>query len=214
MEKKMKVSSSLLSVLCILLGIILVAFPDTTMKTICYIFAGCLLVVGLYYVIAYFRKDLMEAYYQYDLVIGTVIIVIGVCIILKVDAVIAMIPMLMGIVVFANGIVKMQHAIDLKRAHFSGWVYVLVFALLCITISVILLLEPKSMAEIFTRLVGIGFIFGGVTDLITMFFLIKQIKVLRTAREEAEAVDVEATEESDQREKEDQEGEEQSGNEV
>ena len=48
MEKRMKVSSSLLSVLSILLGIILVAFPETTMITICYIFAGCLLLVGLY----------------------------------------------------------------------------------------------------------------------------------------------------------------------
>ena len=62
MEKKMKVSSTLLSVLCVLLGIILVAFPDTTIRTICYIFASCLLAVGLFYVIAYFRKDLMEAY--------------------------------------------------------------------------------------------------------------------------------------------------------
>lgn len=196
MEKRMKISSSLLSVLCILLGVVLVAFPDTTMRTVCYIFAGCLLLVGLYYVIAYFRKDLMEAYYQYDLVIGMVVLVIGICIILKVDAVITMIPMLMGIIVFANGIVKLQHAIDLKRAQFSGWVYVLVFALLCIAISIVLLLEPKSMAEIFTRLVGIGFIFGGVTDMITLFFLTKQIKVLRRAKEEAEAVDVEATEEA------------------
>ncbi len=209
MEKRMKVSSSLLSVLSILLGIILVAFPDTTMITICYIFAGCLLLVGLYYVAAYFRKDLMEAYYQYDLVIGMVILVIGICIIWKVDAVISMIPMLMGIVVFANGIVKLQHSIDLKRAKFSGWVYVLIFALLCIAISIVLLLEPKSMAEIFTRLVGIGFIFGGVTDLITMFFLTKQIKVLKKAREEAEAIDVEAKEEPEEKETEQQEGESQ-----
>ncbi len=213
MEKRMKVSSSLLSVLCILLGVILVAFPDTTMKTVCYIFAGCLLIVGLYYVIAYFRKDLMEAYYQYDLVIGMVIVAIGICIILKVDAVIAMIPMLMGIVVFANGIVKLQHAIDLKRAHFRGWVYVLVFALLCIAISIVLLLEPKSMAAIFTRLVGIGFIFGGVTDIITLFFLTKQIKVLKRAREEADAVDAEAAEEAAE-EDETQKEESQGGDEI
>ncbi len=200
MEKKMKVSSTLLSVLCVLLGIILVAFPDTTIRTICYIFASCLLAVGLFYVIAYFRKDLMEAYYQYDLVIGTVIIVIGICIILKVDMVITMIPMLMGIVVFANGIVKLQHAIDLKRAQFGGWVYVFVFALLCIAIAIVLLLEPKSMAKIFTRLVGIGFIFGGVTDLITLFFLTKQIKVVMRAKEEAEAVDAEDIDEKENRE--------------
>lgn len=211
MEKRMKVSSSLLSILCVLLGVVLIAFPDTTMKSICYIFAGCMIIVGLFYVISYFRKDLMEAYYQYDLVIGTVIIVVAICIFLKVDLVITMIPMFMGIVVFANGIVKLQHAIDLKRAQFSGWVYVLVFALLCIAISIVLLLEPKSMAEIFMRLVGIGFVFGGVTDLITLFFLTKQIKVLRRAKEEAEAVDVDGEEENVDEE---QEGEAESGKEV
>lgn len=205
MEKRMKISSSLLSVLSILLGIILVAFPETTMITICYIFAGCLLLVGLYYVVAYFRKDLMEAYYQFDLVIGMVIIVIAICIIWKVDAVISMIPMFMGIVIFANGIVKLQHSIDLKRANFSGWIYVLIFALLCIAISIILLLEPKSIAAIFTRMVGIGFVFSGVTDLITMFFLTKQIKMFKMAREEAAAIDVEAKEEPEERETEQQE---------
>lgn len=205
MEKRMKVSSSLLSVLSILLGIILVAFPETTMITICYIFAGCLLLVGLYYVVAYFRKDLMEAYYQFDLVIGMVILVIGICIIWKVDAVISMIPMFMGIVIFANGIVKLQHSIDLKRANFSGWIYVLIFALLCIAISIVLLLEPKSMAAIFTRMVGIGFVFSGVTDLITMFFLTKQIKMFKMAREEAAAIDVEAKEEPEEKETEQQE---------
>ncbi len=205
MEKRMKISSSLLSVLSILLGIILVAFPETTMITICYIFAGCLLLVGLYYVVAYFRKDLMEAYYQFDLVIGMVILVIGICIIWKVDAVISMIPMFMGIVIFANGIVKLQHSIDLKRANFSGWIYVLIFALLCIAISIVLLLEPKSMAAIFTRMVGIGFVFSGVTDLITMFFLTKQIKMFKMAREEAAAIDVEAKEEPEEKETEQQE---------
>lgn len=205
MEKRMKVSSSLLSVLSILLGIILVAFPETTMITICYIFAGCLLLVGLYYVVAYFRKDLMEAYYQFDLVIGMVILVIGICIIWKVDAVISMIPMFMGIVIFANGIVKLQHSIDLKRANFSGWIYVLIFALLCIAISIVLLLEPKSMAAIFTRMVGIGFVFSGVTDLITMFFLTKQIKMFKMDREEAAAIDVEAKEEPEEKETEQQE---------
>ena len=42
-----------------------------------------------------------------------------------------------------------------------------------------------------------------------MFFLTKQIKVLKKAREEAEAIDVEAKEEPEEKETEQQEGESQ-----
>jgi len=189
LEGRMKTNLLLLSVLSILIGIVLIAFPETTMITVGYVFAGCLIILGLVYVIAYFRKDIMEAYYQHDLVIGLVLILIAVCSILKVTMLIELIPIIMGIVVFTNGIIKLQHAIDLKRAKFGGWVYVLVFAILCISIGVILLAEPFETVKTFMRLIGVGFVFGGVTDIITLYFLTKCIKNIKIKRAEEDNSD-------------------------
>lgn len=200
-EKRMKTKLLLLSVLGILIGIVLIAFPETTMITVGYVFAGCLIILGIVYIIAYFKKDIMEAYYQHDLVIGLVLILIAVCSILKVVMLIELIPVIMGILVFTNGIIKLQHAIDLKRANFRGWVYVLVFASLCMVIGIILLAEPFETIKLFMRLIGVGFVFGGITDIITLYFLTKCIKDIREKRAVADEHD-ERTKKNDENDKE------------
>ena len=122
MVKKMKMNTFLVSLLYVVLGVIMMFFPKTTMETICYIFAGVLILIGIVYTISYFRRNIVDSYYRYDLVYGLVTILCGVLIIVKVDLLINLIPIVMGILIFGNGIIKLQHAVDLKRVDFSGWV--------------------------------------------------------------------------------------------
>lgn len=176
MVKKMKMNTFLVSLLYVMLGVIMMFFPKTTMETICYIFAGILILIGIVYTIFYFGRNIVDSYYRYDLVYGLVTILCGVLIIVKVDLLINLIPIVMGILIFGNGIIKLQHAIDLKRVDFSGWFYVLIFSLLCITIGTVLIFQPAFIAETVTMIIGISFAFSGVTDLVTLFLISKKMK--------------------------------------
>ncbi|HOO27268.1 MAG TPA: DUF308 domain-containing protein [Lachnospiraceae bacterium] len=182
MVKKMKINTFLVSLLYVVLGVIMILFPKTTMKTICYIFAGILILIGLVYTFSYFKRNIVESYYRYDLVYGLVTILCGVLVISKVDLLIDLIPIVMGLLIFGNGIIKLQHAIDLKRVDFSGWFYVLIFSLLCISIGAVLIVQPAFIAETVTMIIGISFTFSGITDLITLLLLSKKIKDFKNGK--------------------------------
>ncbi|MFT3984686.1 MAG: DUF308 domain-containing protein [Lachnospiraceae bacterium] len=176
MLKRMKLNTFLVSLLYVVLGVIMMLFPRSTMETLCYVFAGVLFLIGLVYTVSYFKRNVVESYYRYDLVYGLVTILCGFLIIIKVDLLINLIPIIMGILIFGNGIIKLQHAIDLKRVNFSGWFYVLIFSLLCITIGTVLIFQPAFIADTVTIIIGISFAFSGITDLITLLLISKKMK--------------------------------------
>ena len=176
MKEKTNKNIYIMAILYIVLGLILCIFPSLTANVICYILAGIAVVVGIINLVIYFKKDVVDTVYRYDFVNGVMFIVIGVILFIKASLVLTLIPMLMGILILGNGVVKMQHAIDLKRFDFSGWIYVLIISLLCLSVGFLLVLQPQFIINAIIVILGVSFIFCGVTDLITFFMLSKQAK--------------------------------------
>ena len=83
-------------------------------------------------------------------------------------------PVVLGIGVVLSGILKLQHAFDLKRMGFDTWVRIGLTAAVNIFIGLIVILNPFSTVAWLMRLVGIGFLFSGVTDLITTIYVSKK----------------------------------------
>ena len=73
-----------------------------------------------------------------------------------------------------DDILKLQHAFDLKRMGFDTWVRIGLTAAVNIFIGLIVILNPFSTVAWLMRLVGIGFLFSGVTDLITTIYVSKK----------------------------------------
>ncbi len=161
----------------ILMGLFMVIFPQFTLEMVCYLLAAVLAVMGIFNIIVYFMKDIKDSFYKYDFAAGIIMILIAVIVIFRSQIFIDIIPLAMGVLIFANGVIKIQRVIDLKRTGYNGWIFVLLFALLCICVGIFVMLQPDFIAKSVVIVIGISMIFSGLTDVMTLLVLQKQVKL-------------------------------------
>ena len=138
------------AVILLICGLVLLLMPELTLVTIANVIGIFVIVIGAFFLISYFmRKELAAG--NNDLMKGLVVV---------------------GVVI--SGIMKLQHAFDLKRMGFDTWVRIGLTAAVNIFIGLIVILNPFTTVAWLMRIVGIGFIFSGVTDLITAIYVSKK----------------------------------------
>lgn len=176
--KKVKWNVILSSIIYVILGVLLIIWPDIMTKNICYVVGFFAIAIGIVNLIDYIRHDIVLEGYRYSLVVGLAFILVGVFILSKVEMVMSIIPFLLGLAVTISGFMKFQNAIDLIRLKYSGWGAVLFIASLNIAFGIVLMVNPFESALVLSICIGIGMIYSGVSDLIATIMLSNSVKKL------------------------------------
>ncbi len=174
--KQMKWETLLSSSLYIVLGVVALVIPDTMVKTLGYLIGILLIVAGAVSMICYLLREASQNYYRNDFGYGLVGIAVGILFLYKVEWIISLVPVILGILVVASGCRKLQDVIDMKRLGYGNWVTVLILAAVNVVLGVALIANSLDAALLFLQLVGAGLIFSGVTDIATCFYLAKMAK--------------------------------------
>ena len=174
--KKVKWDAILSSLLYVVLGIVALIIPETMIKTLGYLIGILLILVGAVSMICYLLRDNSLNYYRHDFEYGLVGIAVGILFLYKVEWIISLVPLILGILVVASGCRKLQNVIDMKRMGYGNWVYMLILAAVNVVLGAALIVNSLDAALFFLQLVGAGLIFSGVTDCITCFYLAKKAK--------------------------------------
>ncbi len=169
--REVKKSFCVLSAAYIVLGIMLLLWPDLSTRTFCYVFGVGMLILGGTHLILYFVKDRGQSVMQADMVIGVVGIATGVYTLLKTEYVLEIIPFALGIVAFLGCIVKLQHALDLRRIGSGHWYLMLIFALALFILGALLVANPFEELSMVTILIGVSLIVDGVGNLLGIFWI-------------------------------------------
>ena len=159
--KSLKWEMVIYALLCILMGILMMIYPSSILNTICYIIAVIFLLL-----VEYRKRDLINDFYKYELVVGIIFIVAAIFVLVKKDFVISIIPFIVGIIIVISGIMKIENALDLKRMD-SHWVFLLIVAIVNVLLGIVILINPQNTAVFVTRITGIILTYSGVVDLIT-----------------------------------------------
>ena len=64
MFKEIKFNTMVMSIVYIILGLILLIFPDTTARTICYVAGGAIIALGVITIFSYMAREIRIRYYQ------------------------------------------------------------------------------------------------------------------------------------------------------
>ena len=189
--KKLKTNIVISAVLCIVLGVVLVVWPDMSMQIACVAIGVVLLLGGVVRLVQYFVVRDGSMYAQMNLIMGIVLAVVGIWIVLKPEKVLAIIPIIIGIVIVLHGLNNLQQAITLCKDKYDKWWVALILGLLTVGFGVLLICRPFAALDTVVMLIGIFLIYDGISDL----WIVSRI--YRTAKEMkqvAEALDVEAEE--------------------
>lgn len=174
----------IISLLFCALGILLIAVPGITAPALAGIFGALLILFGIVKMIGYFSKDLFRLAFQYDLALGLLLMVLGMIMIWKADNVMAFISVALGIYVLADGLLKIQIALDARVFGIRRWWMILAMAVAAGLIGCILIVYPAKSAGVLAVLLGCSVLAEGILNLLTVLLAVRIIRHQRPDRME------------------------------
>lgn len=155
------------AILMILLGILLTIFPQVTMRVIGYILGGILVCFGMVQSVLYFVSDQQLDLFRHTLLIGLLSLALGIVTLVGPEAVLSILPFFFGLMVLGGSFMKVQYALNLKRAGYAHWWVILIMALAAMILGILILANPFGTMAVMVMFIGISLIAGGVTDIWT-----------------------------------------------
>ena len=101
--RNIKINAVLSAIICVVLGLVLVIWPEVVGTVFCYVVGAALVLSGVAYIVSYLRQRDNASLFQVDFLMGLVFAVLGVWIIAKPDMILSLIPVLCGIVILLHG---------------------------------------------------------------------------------------------------------------
>lgn len=170
----------------IVLGMIFIIFPEASTVSISLVVAAALCIWGAARLIGYFRTSRFSIFGSYGLVQGSILMLCGIGIFIKPEILSGVIMTVVGIVLIADGILKIQYAIDLLRIRGELWWVIALAALLMIGAGVVVVLDPFKGAAALMVFTGIFLVVNGACDLASVVYISKKLEKLRRAMEDGD----------------------------
>ncbi len=174
--KEMKWQSLLTAAFFVIMGIILLIYPEATAQTLCYVVGVCGIVIGIFTVLAYLFRDMQKNYYRNDFVVGMMELFLGVFVLYRASLIIELIPFILSILVVVSGISKLQNCIDLRRMNCGNGLAFFILAVINMVLGVLLVINPFGEGNLLFIMLGIGLLFSGLTDTFATLYMTKKIK--------------------------------------
>lgn len=192
--KKIKANVLISALLCIALGIVLVVWPGMSVKIVCRAIGAVLVINGLIRLLNFvFRKD-GSLFSQMNLILGVVIALIGIWIFSRPDTIIALVPILVGVIIVIHGINNLEQAVSLFQSKYDKWWVALVLGLITVGFGVLLIFRPFEAVDTLIMFIGLFLIYDGVSDI---WIISRVSRTAKQLKQEMEAVDADAKEIAD-----------------
>lgn len=123
----------------------------------------------------YFSKDLFRLAFQYDLAFGILLVVVGIITLCHPGEAMTFLCVMFGIPVLADGLFKIQVAVEARRFGISQWWLVLLLAVLTGVIGLLLVLRPAEGARVMVMLMGASLLLDGALNLSVALCAVKVV---------------------------------------
>ena len=160
-----KIGYIVMSSLFCVLGAVLLFTPDASALWIGRLLGIGTIVFGAVKLVGYFSRDLFRLAFQYDLAFGVLLMVLGVVTLSHPGDAMSFLCVMFGIPVLADGLFKIQIAVDARRFGIRNWWLVLALAALTCVIGVVLVFRPAAGVRVLTALMGLSLLSDGALNL-------------------------------------------------
>ena len=162
------------SIVFLLIGVLLLVKPTEIISIIVDIIGISVIVLGVFGVIRYFRTK--NESFNFDLMYGIICIIAGALIISNVKVVASFLPVILGIWMIGNSIIKIQYAMNLKDYAESNWLTVMIISVLSLAAGILFVFNPFKGAKLLTQGLGIALCLYAIIDIVNAILLKKNVK--------------------------------------
>ena len=165
MLRYVKSGMMLMSIAYIVLGLMLLIMPETSLLWICYAFGVVVLITGIVCLIQYARIRGTGFTAPFMLVGGVITAGLGLFTLAKPQVVASFLPVVFGIFIVVDGCSRIGSAIDLAKRKGEKWWMLLLFSIVSIALGALLIWHPFGAAVSVVMLCGILLIVEGALNL-------------------------------------------------
>lgn len=166
--KKIWKETVLIALCFILLGCFMLTQPDKTIAFFSYIIGALILVLA---VLAIYRHYRLQRMITLELLYGIICSVGAILIFLNQSIIETLIPIVLGIVMIANAIFKIQYIFDLKRNHVEKWYVSLLLSLVKIILGIVMIVDPFTPTIALTQVIAILVLLFAICDVVDLVFI-------------------------------------------
>ena len=177
--KTAKIGYIVMSVLFCVLGVVLLFTPGVSALWIGRLLGIGLILFGAIKLVGYFSRDLIRLAFQYDLAFGLLLMVLGIVTLSHPGDALSFLCVMFGIPVLADGLFKIQIAMDSRQFGIRNWWLVLVLAALTCVVGVVLVFRPMTGVRALTALMGLSLLCDGVLNLSVALCTVKIVDYQR-----------------------------------
>ena len=175
MFEKMKLNFTWLSVAYVIMGAILLFWPATSMLVICRGFGVVMLVYGAVKIgmNAYASRRDWVSYA--DVSSGVIAALFGLLLILRPQMFISILPMIVGILITVDGVMRVQSVMALRRMGYARWWAELICAIVTLALGVVLMVNPFEGMATAVAIMGAFLLADGLANLFDVFFVSRKM---------------------------------------
>lgn len=162
-----------MSIVFCVVGVLFIALPAKAAVVIGKTLGVAMAAFGVVKLVGYFSRDLFRLAFQYDLEFGILLIALGLTVLLRTSGVMDFICVAMGVAILADGLFKIQIAVDARRFGIQAWWLILALAALAGGVGLLLVFRPWESVQALTVLLGISLLAEGGLNLCVALSTVK-----------------------------------------
>ncbi|MBQ3353317.1 DUF308 domain-containing protein [Candidatus Saccharibacteria bacterium] len=170
--KKSAWSAAIESLAIVILGVLFIAWPDTMVKVVSYVVGAIFIIKGAFQVISYFVEKGQNDFFNNNLLMGVISILIGVAALVIGEDIANIFRIIVGIWLIYESLVRINTAIKLSSAGIPIWKYVLLIGIIILVLGAFIAFNDV------TTVIGWMMIIAGVIGIVGDIMFIQQINTL------------------------------------
>ena len=156
------------SLVIIIFGVLLIAWPDVILSVVANILGVILIVIGAYQIINYFVVRGQEDFFDNSLLSGVVAVLIGIAALVAGEDIANVFRVIIGVLIIYEALVRINTAIKLHAAGVSSWGYVLIVAIIMLAAGIFVTFNTTAVLQLIGGIMVVSGIVGIVGDIIFM----------------------------------------------
>ena len=160
----------------LIIGIILVTLPSTTLAVITYMVESILIIGGIITIVNYVRVESKNDVFSCGFMQGIVCILLALFLIANPNLLVNILPVTIGIWMIFGSLSRIQVAIKLSAWGQKASTWYIILAIFMFVIGLIIICNPFKTATLIVQMLGIGLIAYSTIDIIENIGILNFLK--------------------------------------
>lgn len=174
--KKYERNSILTSILMAIVAILLITMPKTVLNTVIIVLGVIGLIDGAFHTISYVITKKEMKVFSNELFQGILEVIAGILLLKFKANIISIVPIIIGIWIIIEGIMKFQLSFNLRTLIDSKWILLLIFSIVSVILGVLIIINPFNTVMTLTVISGIFLLATAICNLIESIYVLIKLK--------------------------------------